>query len=195
MFITFEGIDNSGKTTVLKGLADVLQNDGYDVVTTREPGGTPLGEQIRQIVLTNKDIDLNTKALMINAVRKHHTETVIVPALEAGKIVLCDRYIDSTYAYQMAQGWEKSFIDGLNALCAITPDITFLLDIPVTVGLGREQDGLDFNPDLIFMQKVVCNYTWLACHYGRIRKIDATLPAKSVLKIIELITKENLRGN
>ncbi len=133
-FITFEGGEGVGKTTQLKLVADELRKRGYDVVATREPGGTTLGEKIREILLKG-DVDKMspmTEALLFTAVRADHVEKVIKPAVSNGKIVLCDRYVDTTYAYQgYAHGLGiKKMMDLYNlAIGDFKPDLTIIFDI------------------------------------------------------------------
>ena len=133
-FITFEGGEGVGKTTQLKLVADELRNKGYDVITTREPGGTTLGEKIREILLKG-DVDKMspmTEALLFTAVRADHVEKVIKPAVNSGKIVLCDRYVDTTYAYQgYAHGLGiQKMMDLYNlAIGDFKPNLTVIFDI------------------------------------------------------------------
>lgn len=142
-FITLEGPDGSGKTLHAARLAEALRARGHDVVLTREPGGTSLGERIRAILLTRGEAQLGprTDALLFNAARAQHVWEVVDPALEAGRIVVCARYADSTLAYQ---GYGSGVpLDELRALIAIatggrTPDRTILLDLPVEAGLRRK---------------------------------------------------------
>jgi dTMP kinase len=142
-FITLEGPDGSGKTLHAKRLADALRARAHDVVLTREPGGTPLGERIRALLLTRGEAPLGprTDALLFNAARAQHVWEVIDPSLAAGRIVVCARYADSTLAYQ---GYGSGVpIDELRTLIRIatggrTPDRTILLDLPVEAGLRRK---------------------------------------------------------
>lgn len=144
MFFTFEGPDGSGKSTQAKQLAQYLESRGCAVLLTREPGGTTIGEQIRQVVLSKQSqgITHQTEALLFSAARAQIVAEIIKPAIVAGKIVLCDRYADSTMAYQ---GYGLGL--DLDALRAITrfatggliPDLTFYIDVPVSVGIARKQ--------------------------------------------------------
>jgi dTMP kinase len=141
-FITFEGIDGSGKTTQLKALESHLCARGRSCVITREPGGTPLGNLIRQVLLDagKQPIALPTELFLYLADRAQHVQDVIVPALNAGHIVLCDRYTDSTLAYQgYGRGIELRLLQQLNEFAngGVRPDLTFLLDCPVAQGLSR----------------------------------------------------------
>jgi dTMP kinase len=142
-FITLEGPDGSGKTSQAARLAAALRERGYDVVLTREPGGTALGERVRDIVLTRgrEPIAPQTDALLFNAARAQHVVEVIEPNLAAGRMVVCARYADSTMAYQGYGGGVP--LDELRAVIRVatggrTPDLTILLDVPVEVGLRRK---------------------------------------------------------
>ncbi len=160
MFIVFEGIEASGKSTQAKLLADFLKSMGKDVVLTREPGGTDVGKAIRQILLNPKNqIPPIAELLLYEADRNIHVNNLIKPALEEGKIVISDRYIYSTLAYQgYARGLDKNLIKTLNQLViqGLKPDIVFLLDIPVSVSLERlgktrdriERESVDFHERL-----------------------------------------------
>jgi dTMP kinase len=141
-FITFEGIDGTGKTTQLKALESHLQARGRSCVLTREPGGTPLGNLIRQVLLEvgKQPIASPTELFLYLADRAQHVQDVILPALNAGKIVLCDRYTDSTLAYQgYGRGIDLKLLRQLNEFAdrGAQPDLTFLLDCPVELGLSR----------------------------------------------------------
>ncbi len=144
MFITLEGPEGSGKTSQLPDLAEFLSRAGYDVVITREPGGTPVGDQIRDVLmnLENVSITPRTEILLFLAARAQHVDTLIRPALQAGKIVLCDRFSDSTLAYQ---GYgHQTDLGTLRMLLTfatngLAPDLTLLMDIPVEAGLARKR--------------------------------------------------------
>lgn len=146
MFITFEGTEGSGKTTQIPLLADYLRGRGYEVVTTREPGGTDIGRQIRQVLhsVSNEAMTSQAEILLYAADRAQHVNQLIRPALAAGKIVLCDRYVDSTFAYQ-GHGRQLD----LNSLRMITafatdgllPDLTLYLKIDSEEGLKRRVQG------------------------------------------------------
>jgi dTMP kinase len=150
MFITFEGPDGSGKTTQLRGLADFLCQHNYQVLTTREPGGTAISEQIRSILFDLKNTQMvpRTEILLFLASRAQLVEQVIRPYLAGGGIVLCDRYADSTLAYQ-GYGHQVN-LDQLKVLIdfatgGLKPDLTFLLDLEVEEGLRRREQGGDWN--------------------------------------------------
>jgi dTMP kinase len=140
MFITFEGGEGTGKTTLIQRVFDVLKHE-CDVIMTREPGGSPIAEVIRDIVLNPnyKGITPKTEALLIAASRTQHLDDKILPALEAGKTVLCDRYLDSSLAYQAcARNLGFEFVLAINAYAAEhLPDITFYIDLEPEVGISR----------------------------------------------------------
>ncbi|MFT6424596.1 MAG: dTMP kinase [Celeribacter sp.] len=141
MFISFEGIDGSGKSTQARLLADQLQEHGYNVVLTREPGGSPGAEEIRSLVLEG-DPDrwsAETELLLFTAARRDHLEKTIRPALSAGKIVICDRFADSTRVYQgSTRGDLLGRVNALHeAMIGVEPDVTVLVDIDPSVGLSR----------------------------------------------------------
>ncbi|MDP3115224.1 MAG: dTMP kinase [Candidatus Cloacimonadaceae bacterium] len=169
-FITFEGIEGSGKSTQIRMLGDKLALHGIDCVITREPGGPPISEAIRKILLdpANKEMLPETELLLYMASRAQHSGEWIIPALESGKIVLCDRYYDSTFAYQgAARDLDLNFIHALTSFAtfATVPDITFLIDLPVTTGLTRIQnrklDRLEME-DISFHDKVRKQYLAIA---------------------------------
>ena len=142
LFISFEGGEASGKSMQAKRLAESLERDGYDVVLTREPGGTALGERIRDIVLHTKDVPLAPEAdvLLFSAARAQHVRDVIRPALAAGKIVISDRFSDSTSAYQGAgHGADAAGVAAVTAFAVgdTRPDRTYVLDLPLEAALGR----------------------------------------------------------
>jgi len=141
MFITFEGIDGSGKSTQARKLAEALCASGHDVIRTREPGGSPGAEEIRALVLQG-DPDrwsAKTEILLFTAARRDHLERTIEPGLAAGKVVICDRFADSTRMYQgLTRGDLRALVDDLHRLMiAREPDLTFLIDIEPEVGLAR----------------------------------------------------------
>jgi len=144
IFITFEGTTGSGKTTQLRLLAAYLRGEGYDVLTTREPGGTPIGDRIRDIVLDPQYTDMEPLAevLLFSASRAQLISQVIRPHLERGGVVLCDRYADSTFAYQgYGHGMDLTLLRQITvwATGGLTPDLTFYLDLPVEKGLERRR--------------------------------------------------------
>lgn len=140
MFITFEGIEGAGKTTQIQKLADHLTAQGQSVVVTREPGGTPIGKRFRELILdTNTVFQSNlTELFLFFADRFEHIESVIKPALADGKVVLCDRYMDSTIAYQVGgRGLDLDRVSLITNMVDLVPDRTFLLDLPPEEGLSR----------------------------------------------------------
>lgn len=143
-FITLEGTEGSGKSTQAARLAEALRAEGYAVLLTREPGGTPAAEQLRAVLLKNNSESLaaETEAFVILAARRQHVDHVIAPALRQGAIVICDRFVDSTLAYQgYARGLELKTLRAMNrwATGGLTPDLTLLFDLPVATGLRRRQ--------------------------------------------------------
>ncbi len=141
LFLTFEGIDGSGKSTQARLLASRLKADGHDVVLTREPGGSPGAEEIRELVLNGPPDrwSAKTEILLFTAARRDHLERVIQPALDAGRIVICDRFADSTRMYQgLSRGDLRGIVDQLHALMiGREPDVTILIDMEPQAGLDR----------------------------------------------------------
>ncbi|MDM8549511.1 dTMP kinase [Desulfobacterales bacterium HSG2] len=142
MFITFEGTEGSGKTTLVRCVFEFLQKKGYDCIMTREPGNTKIGKKIRKLLLDpdNKDMVPLTELLLYMADRAQHIKELVKPSLYEGKVVLCDRYYDATLAYQgFARGLDIEFISKLHKLILddFKPDLTFLLDLPPEIGLSR----------------------------------------------------------
>lgn len=184
-FITLEGGDGAGKTTVLEDVAARLTQAGYDVLLTREPGGIPISEQIRAIILhpAHTEMDQRTEALLYAAARRQHLVQKIIPALEAGKIVLCDRFIDSSLAYQgyaREIGIDRVLTINEFAIEGVMPHLTIYLDISPEVGLdrinrnqAREKNRLDLET-LQFHQKVREGYQLLVKKFPeRMKQIDA----------------------
>ncbi|RKU08265.1 dTMP kinase [Candidatus Poribacteria bacterium] len=151
LFITFEGTDGGGKTTQIQRLTADLREAGYDICLTREPGGTPISEQIRDMLLNpdHSEMAATTELLLYAASRAQHVSEVIKPALEAGKVVISSRFADATVVYQgYGRGLDLERIDRLNRIATdgVTPEVTFVLDLPVEIGLQRVQNsrgGLD----------------------------------------------------
>jgi len=147
-FITFEGIEGCGKTTQIRLLGGCLESLGYSVVLTREPGGCPIADKIRAILLDadNRGLFPFTELFLYAAARTQHVSEVILPALKAGNIVLCDRFTDATIAYQSdGRGIERNTIDSLNNLAcqSLRPDMTILIDCEAAVGLERARNRID----------------------------------------------------
>jgi dTMP kinase len=150
-FITLEGPEGSGKTLQMGALAEFLRGEGYPVFVTREPGGTPIGDQIRDILsdLNNTAMQLRTEILLFQASRSQLVEQLILPHLERGDVVLCDRYADSTLAYQ-GYGYQQYAPETLQPLIAfatggLVPHLTLLLDVDVEEGLRRKVEGGEWN--------------------------------------------------
>jgi dTMP kinase len=151
MFITFEGPEGAGKSTAIGRIADRLRQDGHEVITTREPGAGEVGKRIREILLHGETLDPKTELFLFLADRAQHVATLIRPAIEAGKVVLCDRFADSTVVYQgVARGLSREVTVPLNVLATgdLTPDLTLLFDVSPEVGLARvtDKDRLDAEP-------------------------------------------------
>ena len=158
MFITLEGPEGGGKSTLVAALSRRLSESGYSVVATREPGGTELGRQIRILLLEQGQVAARSELMLFLADRAQHVQEVILPALNNGQIVLCDRFTDSTLVYQgYARGLDLQMLRSANhwATDGLTPDLTLLLDLDPAVGLERleSKDRLDREP-LEFHQKV-----------------------------------------
>lgn len=192
--ITLEGGEGSGKTTVLKGLAAELELQGHSVVCTREPGGIEIAEQIRTVILDRKNVEMDprTEALLYAAARRQHLVEKIIPALNDGKVVLCDRYIDSSLAYQghaRGLGIEEIYSVNKFAIDEYMPDLTLYFDVAPEVGLariekdsGREVNRLDVE-SLKFHEAVRTGYQLLVAQYPeRIRVIDADQDIETVFK-------------
>jgi dTMP kinase len=203
LFVTFEGPEGGGKSTQIRRLADHLTQRGIAVVVTREPGGTALGEAVRELLLGSRHSDMlpETEALLNSAARAQHVAEVIRPALAQGKVVLCDRYLDSTLAYQGA-GRGLSIDDLVTlqsfATCGLWPDLTFLLDLPVEVGLSRRVASGEplnrFDADSRAFHERVREYFLNAASAdpGRWRVIDATDDIATVEQILLQITVQRL---
>jgi dTMP kinase len=202
-FITLEGPDGSGKTTQARMLAEWLREQGYEVVLTREPGGTDIGDQIRDVLhdLRNTAMDARTEILLYSASRAQHVAQLIRPALAAGKIVISDRYADSTLAYQgYGRGLDLGMLRTITTFATVdlVPDLTLYLDIPPHVGLQRRQMGGDeWNrldaETLEFHQRVRAGFLELArLEPERWVTIDATRSVEEVQTEIRALVKERL---
>ncbi|MFP8784457.1 dTMP kinase [Planococcus plakortidis] len=184
-FITLEGGEGSGKTTALKKLAERLTADGFEVVTTREPGGIEIAEKIREVILdrTHTAMDARTEALLYAAARRQHLVERVLPALKAGKIVLCDRFVDSSLAYQgHARGLGLDDVLAINefAIEGHMPELTLYFDVNPKTGLARIDldQGREFNrldeESLAFHYKVREGYLLLLGRYPeRMQLINA----------------------
>lgn len=202
-FITLEGSEGSGKSTNLAYIYEKLQQSGIDVILTREPGGTPLGEQIRALLLDHRQQAMasDTELLLMFAARAQHLNELILPALEQGKWVLCDRFTDATYAYQGAgRGIDEARIVTLEQWVQgdLRPDLTFFLDLPVEQGLARA--GARSEPDrfereqLDFFERVRQGYLRQAEREPqRYRVVDAALALEQVQSQLDTILADYLR--
>lgn len=204
LFITFEGIEGSGKSTQLALLAEWIREEhGTAPVLTREPGGCPISDQIRSTLLdaANDGMDERTELLLYAAARAQHMAEVIQPALEAGKFVLCDRFTDATIAYQgYGRNLSTELIEELNSLATngIEPDLTFLLDFPPVLGVdrARKRNASSSGPNedrfeqenLAFHNRVRIGYLAIEQKFRRIRKVDATGTIEEVADRIRKIT-------
>jgi dTMP kinase len=194
-FLTLEGIDGAGKSTHIAWLLDTLRARGKDVVATREPGGTPLGEKLRQIVL-HEPMHLETEALIMFAARREHLEAVIRPALAAGKWVVSDRFTDATFAYQGGgRGLDRERISVLETWVQghLQPDLTLLFDLPPQIASGRlAQTG---NAPDRFEQEQTQFFARVREAYldrarrdpGRMRVIDASGSLNEIKAVLEQI--------
>ena len=204
MFITFEGPDGSGKSTVIKAVYEKLLKDNFDVLLTREPGGTPIAEKIRDIILDNSNtaLDARTEALLYAASRRQHLVEKIWPALKEGKIVLCDRFIDSSLAYQGGGrnlGVENVLNINLFATENTYPDISLFFDVSPEIGLSRVNsdkkrvaDRLD-NENENFHDKVYETFKKIvANNKNRFIVIDASKPLDEVIENTYQILKNKL---
>lgn len=210
-FITFEGIEGSGKTTQIVQLAEHLKKQGRQVVQTREPGGCPIADQIRSILLHPNNTALVSRAelLLYAAARAQHVEEVVQPALAAGAIVLCDRFSDATLAYQGdGRGLDRVLINQLNQLAGgdCHPNLTLLFDLPVKAGLARARqrevqqqntsEGRFEREKIEFHQRIKCGYLALAAaEPERFRILDAELPAAQLSRQVTDIVDQFLQIN
>lgn len=193
IFITFEGGDGAGKSTQIRLAKEYIESRGYEVVLTREPGGTQIGEKIRDILLDreNSAMDPMTEAMLYAASRAQHVREVIIPALEAGKVVISDRFIDSSFAYQAyARGLGESvFVINSYAIGDYLPDATFLLKVDPAIGKKRlvpgQEDRIELEK-LDFHQKVYDGYCRLEKMYpDRIIGIEAERPIDEISSVIQ----------
>ncbi len=188
---TFEGSEGSGKSTQIELLADELEGMGHEVVVTREPGGTEIGEEIRHLLIHNSAGDAmapETELLLFAAARAQLVRQVVIPGLEAGKIILCDRFLDSTTVYQgAARSISSDPVSYINqfAVAGITPDLTFILDVPAEESIARVKRRVTDLPDRMeqenvdFYKKVREGYLLLARSLpGRFHVVDGTRDLK-----------------
>ena len=199
LFITLEGVEGAGKTTQVQRLADAI---GENVLVTREPGGTPISEQIRNIFLTDADMSPSTELLLIAAARAQHVTERILPALNAGQIVICDRFSDATVAYQ---GYRKGIalqqIEKVNHIATggLSPDITFLLDLPPEIGIQRKRNSGEpltrlEHEKLTLHQKVREGYLAVAdAEPHRVVLIDAQLEEDTIHNLLVSETQKRIQ--
>ena len=192
--VSLEGPEGAGKTSVLEALIPILEDRGIEVLSTREPGGVLIGEKIREVILdpSHTEMDPKTELLLYIASRRQHLVEKVLPALAAGKLVIMDRFIDSSVAYQgFGRGLDKEAIDWLNefATDGLKPDLTLYFDIEVEEGLARIAANSDREVNRLDMEglnlhrKVRQGYLSLLEREGnRIEKIDASLPLDQVIE-------------
>lgn len=191
-FITFEGMDGAGKSTHLAWFADALRARGHEVVVTREPGGTPLGEQLREILL-HQSMSIGTEALLMFAARLEHIEQVIRPALQAGRWVLSDRFTDATFAYQGGgRGMDWTRLTQLEQWvhADLQPDLTLFFDVPVEVARQRLSANLSLDrfeqEQADFFERVRAGYhRRVTEHPERYALIDASVTLEEVKSKLE----------
>lgn len=187
MFITLEGPEGAGKSTVIAGIAQRLTSMGREVVSTREPGWGDFGKRIRAILLDGEEMPAESELFLFLADRANHAANFILPNLEAGKVVLCDRHAESTLVYQgYARGLEKDFLRKANLMATrgLRPDLILLLDLDVELGLSRQtsKDRLDLE-SIEFHQKVRAGFlTEAKSDVKRWAKIDAAQNPEQVLE-------------
>jgi len=205
MFITLEGPEGSGKSTQIKRLAKRLESMGFPVITTREPGGTPIGDQIRQVLvrMENKELHPRTEILLFLAARAQLVEQLIKPALQDGKIILCDRYGDSTLAYQgYGHGLDLEKLRQMLDFATdhLKPDLTILLDLDVKLGLMRKKAEDEWNRldayEVLFHERVREGYLNLAREEpNRWRIVDASQGIDAVQEDLLRIILDALKNH
>ena len=196
-FITLEGVDGAGKSTQVAWLAERLRQAGKDVVLTREPGGTPLGERLRELIL-NESMHLETEALLVFAARREHLAQVILPALAAGRWVVSDRFTDATYAYQ---GGGRGLGEGRIAIlerwvqASLQPDLTLVFDVPIEVARQRLEgsaaalDRFEREQGPFFQRVRNAYLSRAAASAGRMMVIDSNRPPDLIKNELEEIVK------
>lgn len=207
-FITFEGIDGSGKSTQLRMLASKLRVDGFDVLTTMEPGGTPLGRRLREAFLeTEESVDPLAEMLLFAADRAQHVSFLIKPKLEEGKIVISDRYADATFAYQGGgRGFPKDTISEVIKLATdgLKPDLTLFFDLPVETALlrtksrsndeGEPKNRMDDETADFYRRVRACYLEIARSEPQRFRAVDASLPVEEIHSRVWKIVVEFLKS-
>lgn len=204
LFISFEGVEGSGKSTQSRLLAETLRAEGIDVVHTSEPGGTPLGKKIRGLLLEPSDtpMDSLTELLLYAADRRQHLAGLVLPALEAGRVVITDRFSDSTLAYQgYGRGIELARIAEVDMLATrgLRPQLTFLMDIDVRTGLSRNRESGKTDrfelEEVEFHERVRAGFLAIAkAEPERVIVIDSRGPKESVHDAVVRIVKETMGG-
>ena len=203
MLVTFEGIEGSGKTTQIELLSDYLTRKGYSVVTTREPGGTGFGEALREVLLRKgMEVDALSELLVFMAMRAQHVEEVILPALQDGKVILCDRFVDATYAYQgYGRKIDLGVIETLNRLVTkgIRPNLTILMNVTAERGLRRKAAASPMDrieeEDISFHQRVKKAYEKLAKDDPkRFFVIDGSLKVEAIHEIVRVKVRNVLKS-
>jgi len=204
VFLSFEGIEGTGKTTQARLLSERLQAEGHDVVLTFEPGGTVIGSRIREILLLPEHLEMSaiTELLLYNAARAQHLAEKILPAIKKGKIIITDRFSDSTVAYQCyARGIDKTLVMSLDQLATggLLPDLTLLFDLDAEAGLARNRnanktDRIELE-DIEFHRRVREGYLAVAkADPDRVSIVDAALPIAEVRAQVWKIVKERLKA-
>ncbi|MET1012922.1 MAG: dTMP kinase [Paenisporosarcina sp.] len=205
-FITIEGPEGAGKTTVMQEVFEQLQSEGYDLISTREPGGIRISEKIREVILENEftEMDGRTEALLYAAARRQHLVEKILPALAQGKIVLCDRFVDASLAYQgYARGLGIDEVLSINefAIGKLMPNLTLYFDLDPEIGLKRisKNDNRELNrldaESLSFHQAVREGYQEVLKRYPkRIKVIDASQSQVDVTKYVLNLLKKTLES-
>ena len=202
LFITLEGIEGAGKSTAVDFIEDFLTKEGHDVIKTREPGGTVVGEQIREILLKNENYTLtyDTELLLVFSARAQHIQEVILPALSSGKIILCDRFTDASYAYQGGgRDIDASRINLLEKWVQedLRPNLTLLFDLDVSIGMQRTKKRSDADrferEEINFFEKIRNTYLERAKNEPqRFRIINSASSLESVKEQIITILKDFL---
>ena len=195
IFITMEGPDGSGKSTQIELLKEYLEGAGYDVLITREPGGNRISEAIREIILNSEYTEMSpvTEMMLYASARAQLIAEVIGPAIESGKAVISDRFVDSSLVYQgMARGLGVETVYEINkvAIGEYMPQLTIMLDLPAEVGISRKKDQKELDrmelESLEFHKKVAAGYREMAQRFPeRTKSIDATLPIEEIYGIIK----------